>query len=87
MNVLTSSLVASSTTPLVILNLLLGGACAACVLAVGVAVVLDLRERRRWRSLVPPCWPPPGVDPREAYAEPEPSAAEPHVSSRHGRTT
>jgi len=53
---------------LVAVNLLLAAACAGGLLAVGVAVVLDLRERRSWRSMVPPCWPPPGVDPAEAFA-------------------
>ena len=51
-----------ANTPLVILNLVLGAACASAVVAVSVAAWLDVRERRRWRAMVPPCWPPPGVD-------------------------
>jgi len=81
-------LVAAGTTPLVILNLVLGGACAVCVLIVIVAAYLDVRERRRWKSMVPPCWPPPGVDPRDAYVDLEaapPTSAEPRASSGRGR--
>lgn len=64
-----------ANTPLILLNIALGLACAGCVLAIGVAVWLDVRERRRWRALVPPCWPPPGVDPADAYAD-EPTSHE-----------
>jgi len=56
-------------SPLVIMNLALGIACLGCVVAVAVAAWLDVRERRRWRALVPPCWPPPGVDPSDAYVD------------------
>jgi len=31
------------------------------VLVLVGAVVLDVRERRRWRAMVPDCWPPPGT--------------------------
>ena len=55
---------------LVAVNVALGAFCAACVIAVAVAVWLDVRERRRWRALVPDCWPPPGVEPEDAYATP-----------------
>ena len=58
-----------ATTPLVILNLALGLACLGCVAAVAVAAWLDIRERRSWRAMVPPCWPPPGIDPADAYAD------------------
>ena len=58
-----------ATTPLVILNLALGFACLGCVVAVAVAAWLDIRERRQRRALVPPCWPPPGVDPADAYVD------------------
>lgn len=60
-----------STGPngLLFLNVLLLVLCAAAVFAVTVAAWLDVRERRRRRALVPPCWPPPGIDPAEAYAE------------------
>ena len=61
-----------STTSLVLLNLALGLACLGCVVAVSVAVWLDIRERRQWRALVPPCWPPPGVDPEDAYSNDAP---------------
>lgn len=90
MHALATSFVAAATTPLVILNLVLGAACAVCVAAVAIAAYLDLREKRRWRAMVPPCWPPPGVDPRDAYADADlasPSAAGPRTSSSHGRTT
>lgn len=60
---------------LVILNLALGLACLGSVVAVAVAAWLDVRERRRWRDLVPPCWPPPGVDPADAYADETPRRA------------
>ena len=53
---------------LVAMNVVLAVLCAGSVLAVAIAVHLDLRERRQWRALVPPCWPPPGVDPEAAYA-------------------
>ena len=52
----------TSTLPLVVLNLVMAAICLAGVLAVLVAVFLDVRERRRWRAAVPPCWPPPGCD-------------------------
>lgn len=58
-----------ANTPLILLNVALGLACAGCVLAVAVAAWLDWRERRRWRASVPPCWPPPGVDPADAYVD------------------
>ena len=54
---------------ILILNVSLALICFVAVVSVAVAVWLDLRERRRWRSIVPPCWPPPGVDPEAAYAE------------------
>lgn len=54
------------TQGLVVLNIVLGLLCLGAVLAVTVAAALDLLERRRWRALVPPCWPPPGVDPDSA---------------------
>jgi hypothetical protein len=69
-----------ASTPLVILNLALGLACLGCVVAVAVAAWLDIRERRCWRALVPDCWPPPGVDPGDAYAVDTPLRA----SSLHG---
>lgn len=71
-----------ATTPLVILNLVLGVACLGCVLAVAVAAWLDIRERRHWRAIVPPCWPPPGVDPADAYVD-EPSRESSSSSTLH----
>lgn len=59
---------AGSVTSLLVMNVVLATLCGGGVLAVLFAVVLDLRERRQWRQLVPPCWPPPGVDPEAAYA-------------------
>lgn len=58
----------SGTTPLVVMNVVLATLCGGGVVAVAVALALDLRERRQRRRLVPPCWPPPGVDPEAAYA-------------------
>jgi hypothetical protein len=60
--------VSQDISGLVVMNILLLVFCVGSVLAVAVAVWGDLRERRRWRALVPPCWPPPGADPDEAYA-------------------
>ncbi len=54
-----------------VVNVVLALACLAIAVTVGVAVWLDVRERRRWRAMVPPCWPPPGVDPADAYVESE----------------
>lgn len=59
---------ASGITSLVVMNIVLATLCGGAVLAVTVALALDLRERHRRRALVPPCWPPPGVDPEAAYA-------------------
>ncbi len=59
---------AGDVTSLVVLNIVLATVCGGAVLAVGIALALDLRERHRRRALVPPCWPPPGVDPEAAYA-------------------
>lgn len=70
-----------TTTQLVILNLALGLACMGSVVAVSVAAWLDVRERRQWRALVPPCWPPPGVDPADAYVDvPERKTPQTHGS-------
>ncbi len=63
------ALIGAASTPLVILNVALALACLGCVVAVTVAAWLDVRERRQWRAMVPPCWPPPGIDPADAYAE------------------
>ena len=62
------SQLAGSVTSLLVMNVVLATLCGGGVLAVLCAVFLDLRERRQWRHLVPPCWPPPGVDPEAAYA-------------------
>jgi len=48
----------SSTTALVIVNLLLGALSVACLVAVVVAVVADLRERHAIRASLPKGWPP-----------------------------
>ncbi len=61
--------IAASLDALLILNVVLAALVAGAVVSVAVAVALDLAERRRWRVMVPPCWPPPGVDPRDAYAD------------------
>ena len=66
-----------ATTSLVLMNLALGLACLGCVVAVAVAAWLDIRERRQWRALVPPCWPPPGIDPADAYSNEEPPSDHP----------
>ena len=62
-------LIGAATTPLVLMNVALGLACLGCVVAVAIAAWMDVRERRRWRALVPPCWPPPGIDPADAYVD------------------
>jgi hypothetical protein len=54
---------------LIAVNVALGAFCAACVVAVAIAVWLDVRERRRWRAMVPDCWPPPGVALEDAEDE------------------
>ncbi len=54
---------------LIAVNVALGAFCAACVVAVAIAVWLDVRERRQWRAMVPDCWPPPGVDLDEDESE------------------
>lgn len=59
---------ASALNGLLIVKVVLGILCFGSVLAVSIAAWLDVRERRRWRAIVPPCWPPPGVDPEAAYA-------------------
>ena len=59
---------ATALDGLLIVKIVLGVLCFGSVLAVSIAAWLDLRERRRWRAIVPPCWPPPGVDPEAAYA-------------------
>lgn len=60
----------AGSAALTVTNLLLGIACVAMLVAVVVALALDVRERRRWRAMVPPGWPPPGVDPDEADGAP-----------------
>ena len=57
-----------SADGLLAMNIALALFCAGAVLAVAAAAFLDWRERCRRKALVPPCWPPPGVDPAEAYA-------------------
>ena len=57
-----------SVDGLLAMNIALAIFCAGAVLAVATAAFLDWRERCRRKALVPPCWPPPGVDPAEAYA-------------------
>ena len=47
-----------STLPLVLVNLALGILCFGCLIAVLIAVVLDVAERRRWRRSIPNGWPP-----------------------------
>jgi hypothetical protein len=47
-----------STLPLVLVNVILGIGCVGCLVAVGIAVVLDVAERRRWRRSIPKGWPP-----------------------------
>lgn len=60
-----------------VMNVALGLFCLASVIAVLVAVALDVRERRRWRSMVPEGWPPPGVSLQDACCLPPPSPPRP----------
>ena len=78
------TVLAGSVQLLVVTNAVLGVFCAACVLAVGIAVWMDVRERRRWRRMVPDCWPPPGVDPEAAYAAPSTEDRHPTPHSMGG---
>ena len=47
-----------STFALILVNLMLGVFCLGCVIAVSIAVALDVAERRRWRRSIPNGWPP-----------------------------
>ena len=45
---------------LYLIKWIFGIALGVGVLALLGACVLDIRERRRWRAMVPDCWPPSG---------------------------
>ena len=46
---------------LMLVKWIIGGFLMLCTALVIGAAIADIRERRRWRAMVPDCWPPAGV--------------------------
>ena len=52
---------AATVEALYLVKWILGALLVVSVLLIGGAAWLDVRERRRWRAMVPDAWPPTGL--------------------------